>query len=1178
MPVLRATRRVARIISLAALCLTGCSGGGDAGGIANPGGGGSTAARVTSVELSPATVAFEPGATQQLTAIVRDSRGQTVASPNLVWASSSALVAAVSANGLVTAVGNGTAIVTATSPDGPSGVATFVVRTTVASITISPATIDLVVGGPTASLSATVAASDGRPLTNRPLTWSSSSPTVATVSSSGVVTAVGAGTATISATAEGVTGTATARVSVDPCLAVRTLALGDGATGTLASSDCRLTDNTVAQKYQFTLTKTTMVEVVMNSAQLDPYLMLLNAANVVVDEDDDGAGGTSARILRELPAGRYTLFANSTQPLQFGSYDVTVKEAPAACITARTVTLPRAVTATLSAANSCRRNDASYEDRYTLTLTSRTTVSLTMSSDVLNGVLVVLDGTQQIVAQDDDNGDGTNPLIEVTLAPGTYAIQARGYPGETGGYTLDIGTVVDPCAVTRTINIGGLIESALDVTDCPLNDGQGGATFFAQRFRLTLTSTARVQIDALSDAMDTYLILQDAAGSTIATNDDAADSTINAQLTPTLSAGQYIVNVTTYEPRGTGSFALRVSSASTTPVSVSLSSSTVTLQAGLTRQLAATITGSANTAVSWSSSAPAVAAVNSTGLVRALTAGTASITATAVADPSKRATMTVTVPLSTSTTNLDIAALYLVQVTQQRDGRIPLVAEREAVARVFVRGNRTGLSPVAVKLMIYDDLTLVATGNVAVTPTTTIDESCCSADFVIPAQHVKPSLRILAEVDPTNAVTESNERDNQFPLDGSAQEVDVRMVPPLAVQFVPIVQNRNGRRGTPTTDMVKALKAYWPLGTVQVTTRPQPLTIDYVVEGTRSEEWVRLVRDIEIARRAEGFVGYYYGVLTNSSTSGVQGMANGIPSLSAVGIDEQTPLGVAKARLAFVHQMGHAFGLRHAPCGGAVAPDVNFPNADGRTGSWGMNTTVTPAILMPPTKADVMSSCDDPWVGAYQYRKVMDFRDINPSGSALRAGTATPPVSTLLVSGMVTGERAELDVALSVDGPADAPTVDGRFVLEGFDAQRRRVFSHRFSPRAVTDAPMAVESFVVAVALTPAVQQQLERLVVREVAGPRTAATVRPAATLSLHDAVQVVPTLAGGTRLQWSGGSRPVTFVRDRRSRQIVAISRDGALDLPANMALDHVELLVSNGVTSTPYRIDPLTRQLRK
>jgi Tol biopolymer transport system component/uncharacterized protein YjdB len=108
----------------------------------------------------------------------------------------------------------------------------------VATVTVSPATQTLVVGG-TATLTATLTDAAGKPLTGRAVAWTSSQPSIASVSASGVVTAVAEGTAQIDATSEGKSGSAIIVVNRVPVASVviapATLSLLEGETGTLTA-------------------------------------------------------------------------------------------------------------------------------------------------------------------------------------------------------------------------------------------------------------------------------------------------------------------------------------------------------------------------------------------------------------------------------------------------------------------------------------------------------------------------------------------------------------------------------------------------------------------------------------------------------------------------------------------------------------------------------------------------------------------------------------------------------------------------------------------------------------------------------------------------------------------------------------------------------------------------------
>src|SRR5205809_2966603 len=85
----------------------------------------------------------------------------------------------------------------------------------VASVAVTPASATIQVGQ-TQQLAATLKDASGNTLSGRGVSWSSSNSSVATVSSSGLVTGLAAGSAVITATSEGKSGTATLTVVAPP--------------------------------------------------------------------------------------------------------------------------------------------------------------------------------------------------------------------------------------------------------------------------------------------------------------------------------------------------------------------------------------------------------------------------------------------------------------------------------------------------------------------------------------------------------------------------------------------------------------------------------------------------------------------------------------------------------------------------------------------------------------------------------------------------------------------------------------------------------------------------------------------------------------------------------------------------------------------------------------------------
>lgn len=174
---------------------------------------------VATVRLSLTSRAMTVGQTFQLVAELLDGSGRVLSGRPVSWMSSDASVATVTDAGMVTALGAGAAIITASS-EGKSAVATITVSLVpVAAVDVTPVTSNLVVGQ-TSRLSARLRDASGSTLTGRMITWSSNGSSVATVSSDGLVTAIATGTATITATSEGRSGSATVNVAARPASAV----------------------------------------------------------------------------------------------------------------------------------------------------------------------------------------------------------------------------------------------------------------------------------------------------------------------------------------------------------------------------------------------------------------------------------------------------------------------------------------------------------------------------------------------------------------------------------------------------------------------------------------------------------------------------------------------------------------------------------------------------------------------------------------------------------------------------------------------------------------------------------------------------------------------------------------------------------------------------------------------
>ena len=150
---------------------------------------------VSGVSLNRTSLSFTgTGSSQTLTATVSPSNATN---KTLTWSSSNTSVATVS-NGVVKAVGFGTATITAKSNNGKTASCSVTVNPIQPTgIKATPETSTLYGLNGTVKLSANVMPSNA---TNKTVTWSSRNTSVATVSSDGTVKAVGYGTTVITAT------------------------------------------------------------------------------------------------------------------------------------------------------------------------------------------------------------------------------------------------------------------------------------------------------------------------------------------------------------------------------------------------------------------------------------------------------------------------------------------------------------------------------------------------------------------------------------------------------------------------------------------------------------------------------------------------------------------------------------------------------------------------------------------------------------------------------------------------------------------------------------------------------------------------------------------------------------------------------------------------------------------
>ena len=176
---------------------------------------------VNSVKLNKSTLSLLKGKSETLKATINPSNATN---KNVTWKSSNTKVAKVDSKGKVTAVGSGSATITVTTIEGKKTSSCKVTVKTpvlVSSIKLNKRSIKVIKGYST-DLKATINPSNA---TNKNVTWKSSNTKVAKVDSKGKVTAVGAGSATITVTTIDGKKRATCKVTVSNPILVKSVTL-----------------------------------------------------------------------------------------------------------------------------------------------------------------------------------------------------------------------------------------------------------------------------------------------------------------------------------------------------------------------------------------------------------------------------------------------------------------------------------------------------------------------------------------------------------------------------------------------------------------------------------------------------------------------------------------------------------------------------------------------------------------------------------------------------------------------------------------------------------------------------------------------------------------------------------------------------------------------------------------
>jgi hypothetical protein len=540
---------------------------------------------------------------------------------------------------------------------------------------------------------------------------------------------------------------------------------------------------------------------------------------------------------------------------------------------------------------------------------------------------------------------------------------------------------------------------------------------------------------------------------------------------------------------------------------------------------------------------------------------------------------TVVVPVTYTRTdgplNLTIDAVTLTQSIQTYDQKVPLVTGKDAFIRVFAKANQTNSASVQVRVRVYagdqlmNTMTLVNVTGVPLLP----DQSSLTSSWngIILAQYVKPGLKILADVDPTNAVTEASETDNSFPVSGTPGAIDVRTVEPLKLMFVPVVQRYDQTLVGNISDANKEqflgdIRRMLPILDIDAQIHAPYTTADSLelTSNDGNNEWLRVLSEMNALRTAESGVRHYFGVVKVSYNSGVAGYGY-VPGRAVVGWDY-----IPSGRNVAAHELTHNFGRFHAPCGGAGGPDPNYPYVGGTIGVYGMDMTTTTLRL--PSSFDLMGYCSNPWISDYNFVGAMDWRAQNPTPDVTTAGLTSDASAkpSLLVWGRVERGQLVLEPAFSIVTRPNVPREAGPYRVEGIARNGRTLFSYAFAgerPADVEDA--SARQFAFAIPMDEATQSELAsiRLTGAGAAATTMQTSLAPGGIAAAVNVVDARSVSANTVRVQWNATGARMAMIRDRRTGQILSFARGGNAQVRTQST--DLDVILSDGVRSVARQI---------
>lgn len=489
---------------------------------------------------------------------------------------------------------------------------------------------------------------------------------------------------------------------------------------------------------------------------------------------------------------------------------------------------------------------------------------------------------------------------------------------------------------------------------------------------------------------------------------------------------------------------------------------------------------------------------------------------------------TVTITVAPPTADVRIEAVEFGQ-TVMKSG-LKLVGDKPAMLRVIVLANEANLAT-TVDVEAKRGTTVLGKERLmgpATVPLTHVPGDLSrSFRFMMPRTWLVPGVSLSINVDPADEVMEADESNNAQVITPMLGRDNV-----LHLTSVPVVMGTQTGQPIDLDDTVTSL---WPVKSVDQKSRA-PYTFTGTLSSFDTAGWVQLLGEIGQVAGMDGSERAYYGF--------IPGGGGGIAGLGYVG--QHVAIGIDRSASVAAHELGHNFGINHAPCGGAAGADSNYPYPGAQIGSWGFNG----GQLIEPTRfVDLMSYCNPAWVSDYNYAKAQQHMEFGSAFDPTATLPAITPEDSMLISGKVIAGKATIDPVYRVRAAPTAPVdSETRLAITTVDG-RELVVPVRLMRPAEGD-----ELHFFAVLPWPG---ELARVALGDVARES-----KPTALSS--ESVQVQRVDVKTIRVLWSGGATATIAHLSNDERTTLTIGASGGSVLVRTDGLEGgvIEVSLSNGL----------------